>query len=64
LDVGAIVHISAVAEEEGGAGLSGTPVFEIGPCPPLVGMEAGGGEQKQEEQAHSLLLEKEKGQSG
>ena len=54
LDVGAIVHIGAVAEEEGGAGLSGAPVFEIGPGPPLVSMEAGGGKQEQEEDSHSV----------
>jgi hypothetical protein len=54
LDVGAIVHIGAVAEEEGGAGLSGAPVFEIGPGPPFIGMEAGGGEQEQEEDSHSV----------
>jgi len=44
--------------------LRGAPVFEIGPSPPFIGMEAGGGKQKQEEQSHSLLLENEKGQSG
>jgi hypothetical protein len=54
LDVGAIVHISAVAEEEGGAGLSGAPVFEIGPGPPLVGVERGGHQTEEQEEAHSV----------
>ena len=52
LDLGAVVHIGTVAEEEGDAGLGAAPVFEVGAGPPFISTEAGGGEQEQE--AHSV----------